>query len=400
MAEKVGFEVDVDLGSFRQQLRTAQQDAFRLVDQFGQFSPEAVQAAKRVAELRDKIGDTNSLIKAFNPDQKFAAFSQALRSVTGGFAAAQGAMALFGKQSEEVQQQLLKVQAALALSEGLNSFLDDGIQGFKNLGSVIKGQVVAAFTTLKGAIAATGIGLAAVAVASLIANWEKLVKVFRDAFPEIGNMGERLDQLKVNLAGVGNAVFQFLISPVKAFIDLLNGDFKKALKDLEAGVQFADNFAQGQKEKRAGLAEEQRLEEIQRTVDREDDKIKVLKAKGEETYALEKKNLERRLELAKTDEKKYNEIVNELQVLIVTQEKKASDARKKSAEEAAQERQKALEKRLADEKAASEALKAINLERSLVIYPVPGSVSSCSPTLSSYVTIWVPVTPRLVFLFR
>jgi hypothetical protein len=41
--------------------------------QFGETSDEAVKAAKRVAELKDRIGDAQKLTAAFDPDRKFQA---------------------------------------------------------------------------------------------------------------------------------------------------------------------------------------------------------------------------------------------------------------------------------------------------------------------------------------
>ena len=125
------------VGSIKKQLREATQDLIAMADKFGEGSIQATNAAKRVAELRDRIGDAKSMADAFNPDAKFRAFSQSIQGVASGFAAVQGAMGLLGVESENVSAQLLKVQSALALSEGLNTFLDNGIQGFKNLKNLL-----------------------------------------------------------------------------------------------------------------------------------------------------------------------------------------------------------------------------------------------------------------------
>ena len=196
------------VGSIKKQLRDATNDLVSLAAKFGEGSQEAVNAAKRVAELRDRIGDAKSMADAFNPDAKFRAFSQSLQGVAGGFAAVQGAMATFGIESEDLQQTLVKVQGALALSEGLNTFLDTGIQGFKNLISVIQNSTIVikanelatkaaavtmrlfgievettsvAFNVLKGAIAATGIGLLVVALGQAVSYFDKLSNAAKEA---------------------------------------------------------------------------------------------------------------------------------------------------------------------------------------------------------------------------
>jgi hypothetical protein len=211
----VGTKVVIDssqavesVGSIKKQLRDATNDLVSLAAKFGEGSQEAVNAAKRVAELRDRIGDAKSMADAFNPDAKFKAFSQSLQGVAGGFAAVQGAMATFGIESEDLQQTLVKVQGALALSEGLNTFLDTGIQGFKNLISVIQNSTIVikanelatkaaavtmrlfgievettsvAFNVLKGAIAATGIGLLVVALGQAVSYFDKLSNAAEEA---------------------------------------------------------------------------------------------------------------------------------------------------------------------------------------------------------------------------
>jgi hypothetical protein len=158
------------VSSIKKQLRDATNDLVVMADKFGQNSQEAVTAAKRVAELRDRIGDAKSMADAFNPDAKFRAVSQSVQGIAGAFAAVQGAMASFGVESEDLQKSLLKVQGALALSEGLNTFLDTGIQGFKNLKTV----AVDAFNGIKAAIGSTGIGLLVVALGTIVAYWEDI----------------------------------------------------------------------------------------------------------------------------------------------------------------------------------------------------------------------------------
>ncbi len=173
----VGTKVVIDssqavesVSSIKKQLRDATNDLVVMADKFGQNSQEAVTAAKRVAELRDRIGDAKSMADAFNPDAKFRAVSQSVQGIAGAFAAVQGAMASFGVESEDLQKSLLKVQGALALSEGLNTFLDTGIQGFRNLKTV----AIDAFQGIKAAIGSTGIGLLVVALGTIVAYWEDI----------------------------------------------------------------------------------------------------------------------------------------------------------------------------------------------------------------------------------
>ena len=60
----------------------------------------------------------------------------ALNGATSGFAATQGAMALFGSENEALEESLLKVQSAMAISQGLQG-IKESIASFRALGAVI-----------------------------------------------------------------------------------------------------------------------------------------------------------------------------------------------------------------------------------------------------------------------
>lgn len=76
--------------------------------------------AVAAGQLEDQVGDTQARIKALASDTfKFDAAIQAVQGVAGAFSVAQGAAALFGSENEQVQQALLKVNAAMAILQGL-----------------------------------------------------------------------------------------------------------------------------------------------------------------------------------------------------------------------------------------------------------------------------------------
>lgn len=196
MSEIIGLSVQLQadkaiesVGSIKKAMREAQKEVQVLSDKFGATSKEAINAAKVAAELKDRIGDAKELTDAFNPDQKFKALTSSLAGVAGGFSALQGSMALFGSETEEVQKTLLKVQSAMALSQGLEA-VGNSIQSFKNLGAVIKTQVVTAFSTLRGAIIATGIGALAVGLGLIVANFEAVKKAVLSAVPGLETFGK------------------------------------------------------------------------------------------------------------------------------------------------------------------------------------------------------------------
>jgi len=193
-------KVLTSMAEIKKELKDATFDVLKFTEKFGATSKEAVEAAKRVAVLKDAIGDARTMTDAFNPDAKFKALASSLAGVAGGFSAVQGIMAVFGKENKNVEQALLKVNAAMALSQGLNA-LGDSIDSFKTLGAQIKlstgyqeannaatktatvvqrafgiatVETSTGFKVLKGAIVATGIGALVVALGAVINNFDKI----------------------------------------------------------------------------------------------------------------------------------------------------------------------------------------------------------------------------------
>jgi hypothetical protein len=182
MAEKKVIELEVkaeSVGSLKSELRKAQAEVAALAEKFGATSKEAINAAKRAAELKDAIGDAKALTDAYNPDAKFNALTQSLGGVLNGFQAFEGALGLVGVESEAVQEQLLKVQSAMALAEGVNGVMES-VEAFKNLGAMIK-NVTVVQKLLNLAMKANPIGLLIAGITALIAAGAALISWFYDS---------------------------------------------------------------------------------------------------------------------------------------------------------------------------------------------------------------------------
>jgi hypothetical protein len=180
------------------ELSEAKLELRALILEFGKFSPQADAAAKKVKELQSVIEDAGAATKASDFEGQFQLFGRAVQGVAGGFQAVLGVQALFGKQSKQTEEALKKVQAAMALTQGIDSVLQ-GVKAFKAIGAQIAnagiltkiysaGQVAAAAVTrlfgaavnttsvafkgLATAIAATGIGALIVGLGLLVAYWD------------------------------------------------------------------------------------------------------------------------------------------------------------------------------------------------------------------------------------
>lgn len=105
----------------------------------------------------------------------------AIGGVTAGFSIAQGAMGAFGVESEDLEKQLLKVQSAMAIAEGVRGF-KEAIPSIKAFG-----------TALKTAIGASGIGLLVVALGAVVAYWDDIKAAVSGVSDEQSRLNAKTD---------------------------------------------------------------------------------------------------------------------------------------------------------------------------------------------------------------
>jgi hypothetical protein len=153
------------------------------------------EAAARAGKLQDAIGDVNQRVKNLASDtSKLDGFVSLATGITGGFAAAQGAMALFGSENEDLQKSLVKIQGAVALLNGVQAVanaLNKDSAAMTQLNIVrtkimtfVQARYAAVVGTTTGAMKAMrivgmtlGIGVIVAAVGLLIANFDKVKSV-------------------------------------------------------------------------------------------------------------------------------------------------------------------------------------------------------------------------------
>jgi hypothetical protein len=219
--------------SLKTQIREATAEAVQLARKFGEFSPEATAAAQKVAKLKDEMGDFQQRVAGLNPD-KFQAIAGVTQGIAGGISAATGAMALFGAESEDAQKTLAKVQGAIAFSQGIQQLLDMR-NSFGAMATTIKTQVITAFTTLRGAMMATGIGLLVAGVAALIANFEKVSAWIKNSpFGALAN----------GIGDVINAITDWIGITSEA-----QRQTDKMLKDTEKSIKQTETFLEANGDK-------------------------------------------------------------------------------------------------------------------------------------------------------
>ena len=145
--------------------------------------------SREAGELEDRIGDVNQRVKALSSDtKKLDALVGVGSAIAGGFQAAQGAMALFGSNSKEVEkaiQNIIAVQGVLNGVQQVGQFLTaKGIvqDAISNTLTATKVGLIKAWTTvqwlLNAAMTANPIGLIIAGIAALGAGIALLIKYY------------------------------------------------------------------------------------------------------------------------------------------------------------------------------------------------------------------------------
>lgn len=155
--------------SMKAELRDLKNKLQELEDQGKDNTKEFEQMAIRAGQLSDQIGDTSARIRALGDDSKYIkAVSQAIGGLASAYSIAQGATALFGAENKDVEKALLKVNAAMAIANGLQQ-INEILQKQSTLSVVANTVAQRAYTFVVGestgalklfriALAATGIG--------------------------------------------------------------------------------------------------------------------------------------------------------------------------------------------------------------------------------------------------
>ena len=161
------------------QLRGLKAELTLLEQQGKDNTKEFNQLLIAASKLEDQIGDTRARVKILASDTfKFDAAVQATQGLAAGFEVAQGAAALFGSESEDLQKAILKVQGAIAVANGVqqiaNLLLEESaiktaiLTAKQAIYTTVVGTSTGALKVFRIALAATGVGALVVGLGFLI----------------------------------------------------------------------------------------------------------------------------------------------------------------------------------------------------------------------------------------
>lgn len=200
----------------------------------------------KAGELKDQIGDLQAEISTLGSDTRGLDLTlRGLTALSGGFQAVQGASVLFGKENKKLEETLVKLNAVMSITQGLqviqeelskkDSLITLALGRAKQFLALAIGQGSTAMKIFRGALLATGIGALILAVTLLITNFDKLKKYVENIFPSLKNLSGKFKELKEQAV---NFIKTAVLSLVNGFIDLYNNSslFRYGLQALGATI--------------------------------------------------------------------------------------------------------------------------------------------------------------------
>lgn len=259
--EKVSLRIDVSapggektIGELKNEFKSLQEQ----IKNTTVGSEEYLKAIHRLGEVRGDLKDLKEDMNALNPENRVQPWLNLTSTIANGFAAAQGAMALFGSESEAVQQSILKVQAAMAIGSGIQNIVQLG-DTFR----VLKAQIMASEIAQKAlnfvmnanpiGLLVAGVTALAGAIAVLTKNvkeekdeWEKNSEAIKEAREERSKLKETLADLAITLEKE-KGILSSADAEIIRLIEEKNAkkiELEKKLKEEEKKIndEFADKL--------------------------------------------------------------------------------------------------------------------------------------------------------------
>ena len=138
---KTTIEIDVNTGNSAKSLSDLRNEFKDIQKQLSGLTPgteEYINALKRLGAVKDDIGDLKDEINAFaGADKKIGAVTNVIGGLASGFQAAQGAAALFGSDNEALNETMVKLQATMAITQGIQGLAGMG-DSLKAVGNLLK----------------------------------------------------------------------------------------------------------------------------------------------------------------------------------------------------------------------------------------------------------------------
>jgi hypothetical protein len=170
-----------------------------------EFAGVANQIIQQAGRIKDSIGDARAEVGYFASDtRRLDAVLGGVSAVAGAFGAVEGALALTGVESEDLQKTMVKLQGAIALVNGVQAIqsvlLDEnatktGVLALANrLYTSVTAGATGATLAFRTALMSIGIGVVIAGIGALVANFDKLKDAIFPADAALKGLNNTIDK--------------------------------------------------------------------------------------------------------------------------------------------------------------------------------------------------------------
>lgn len=206
MAEEIKKVISIDTKTSSKSIKQLREEVAGLTAELEDLEIGSTDYTKKLEELvnvQNKLGVATESMqgKTVNAVKAFDSINQVAGGLAGGVSAVSAAFTLFGKDTENLQKTMVKLQAAIAIVQGIGGLkglgegILNGVKSFKALSVAITGTS-AAMNGFKAALVSTGIGALLVAVGLLIDKLTSLKDEAKLTSDEIENIRQRNENLR------------------------------------------------------------------------------------------------------------------------------------------------------------------------------------------------------------
>nr|DAN26488.1 MAG TPA: hypothetical protein [Caudoviricetes sp.] len=218
-----------EIKDYRSQLLTLQEG-----------TEEYAATMQKLADAQFKLKDMNEIASHSADDlgEKLATLTRISGGLAAGFSVVQSGLALTGKESEELEKVMIRLQASIALVQGLQ-----GLEGLGKDLQIARQQFGGALTSVKAfigglsgvkkALYATGIGVLIGALGTLVANWDKITEAIMGSNDEAERHRQYMEEILDNSNKyIDNLNHEIALMKIRGASEL--DALKTKRKDLEA----------------------------------------------------------------------------------------------------------------------------------------------------------------------
>lgn len=265
-------EASAPIANLEEQLNQVKQEMLALAAAGKTNTAEFQKLAQQAGGLKAQIeGVEKSIDGVAKSTSRVESFTAAIQGLTAGFALAQGAAGLFAEGDEELQQALVKTQAAMAIMASTEQLLNltrkesVAMTAANNVvmklyNATVKNTTIS-LKAFKTTLAATGVGLVALAAGLVVSYWDEIKSFFGIISDEQKKLVRDLEHEAALLAANGAArsvVLEKEIDALRAKLEITTDAIEREEILYEAQLKRAEsNIALLEEE----LAREEKLRE-------------------------------------------------------------------------------------------------------------------------------------------